>query len=67
MIEKEKPVRGCLYVITCFIRLFEYLLNILGGALKKYGYAFMIRIENIRFVSNDTKQDWQLAQDASQA
>lgn len=66
MIEKEKPVRGQLYVITCFNRLFECLLNVLDNGPKKYGHAFMIRIENIRFASNDTKQDWQLTQDSSQ-
>lgn len=47
MIEKEKPVRGQLYVITCFNRLFEYLLNILDNAPKKYRYTFVTRIENM--------------------
>ena len=43
MVEKEKQ----LYVITCFNRLFEYLLNILDNAPKKYRYTFVVRIENM--------------------
>lgn len=53
MIEKEKPVRGQLYVITCFNRLFEYLLNILDNAPKKYRYTFVIRIENMLLDINE--------------
>lgn len=53
MIEKEKPVRGRLYVITCYNRLFEYLLNVLDNAPKKYRYTFVIRIENMLLDVNE--------------
>ena len=53
MIEKEKPVRGQLYVITCFNRLFEYLLNILDNAPKKYRYTFVVKIENMLLDVNE--------------
>ena len=43
MVEKEKQ----LYIITCFNCLFEYLLNILDNAPKKYRYTFVVRIENM--------------------
>lgn len=56
MIEKKKSLRGQLYVITCFNCLFEYFLNALDNAPKKYRYTFVVRIKDIRFVSNDTKQ-----------
>ena len=53
MVEKEKPVRGQLYVITCFNRLFEYLLNVLDNAPKKYRYTFVARIENMLLDINE--------------
>ena len=58
MVEKEKPVRGQLYVITCFNRLFEYLLNTLDNAPKKNRYTFVVRIENMLL---DVKEELFLA------